>query len=160
MGVKCPKKNLNALSCNVYLRAGCHMPQRHKVSIQFVVHDTWDESTWNWTVAWVLFPRVSMLWLPDVTACDQISQSLPPLYLHTVSNQRTEVGMAWERGYLRCIKDWMNTKNTFHIISLEKKMIWVFDVIFDHFSTGHTHCPTQSHAHMLYFRLSLPAMRA
>ena len=24
-----------------------------------------------------------------------------------------------------CIKDWMNTKNSFHIISLERKMIWV-----------------------------------
>jgi len=35
-------------------------------------------------------------------------------------------------------------------------MIWVFDLKSDHFSTGHTHCPTQSHAHMLYFRLSLP----
>ena len=32
-------------------------------------------------------------------------------------------------------------------------MIWVFDVISDHFSIGHTHFPTQSHAHMLYFRL-------
>ena len=51
----------------------------------------------------------------------------------------------------------MNTKNTFHI-SLERKMIWVSDVILDHFSTGHTHCPTQSHAHMLYFRLSLPCV--
>ena len=60
--------------------------------------------------------------------------------------------------YLRCIKDWMNTKNTVHIISLERKMIWVFDVISDHFSTGHTHFPTQSHAHMLYFRLSLPSV--
>ena len=37
-------------------------------------------------------------------------------------------------------------------------MIWVFDVISDHFSTDHTHCPTQSHTHMLYFRLSLPCM--
>ena len=37
-------------------------------------------------------------------------------------------------------------------------MIWVFDLISDHFSTGHTHCPTQSHAHMLYFRLSLPCV--
>ena len=36
-------------------------------------------------------------------------------------------------------------------------MIWVFDVISDHFSTGHTHCPTQSHAH-IYFRLSLPCV--
>ena len=26
---------------------------------------------------------------------------------------------------LRCIKDWMNTKNTLRIISLERKMIWV-----------------------------------
>jgi len=43
----------------------------------------------------------------------------------------------------------MNTKNTFHIISLERKMIWVFDVISDHFSTGHTHFPTQSHAHII-----------
>ena len=49
--------------------------------------------------------------------------------------------------YLRCIKDWMDTKNTFHIISLERKMIWLFDVISNHFSTGHTHFPTQSHAH-------------
>jgi len=52
----------------------------------------------------------------------------------------------------------MNTKNTFHVISLERKMILVFDVISDHFSTGHTHCPTQSHAHMLYFCLSLPCV--
>ena len=37
-------------------------------------------------------------------------------------------------------------------------MIWVPDVICDHFSTGHTHCTTQSHAHMLYFRLSLPCV--
>ena len=37
-------------------------------------------------------------------------------------------------------------------------MIWVFDVISDHFSTGHTHCHTQSHAHLLYFRLSLPCV--
>ena len=37
-------------------------------------------------------------------------------------------------------------------------MIWVFDVISDHFSTGHTHFPTHSHAHMLYFRLSLPCV--
>ena len=37
-------------------------------------------------------------------------------------------------------------------------MIWVFDVISNHFSTGHTHCPTQSHIHMLYFRLSLPCV--
>jgi len=59
---------------------------------------------------------------------------------------------------LRCIKNWMNTKNTFHTISLRRKMIWVFDVIADHFSTGHTHCPTQSHAHMLYFRLLLPCV--
>ena len=51
----------------------------------------------------------------------------------------------------------MNTKNTFHIISLERKMIWVPDVICDHFSTGHTHFPTQSYAHM-YFRLSLPCV--
>ena len=58
---------------------------------------------------------------------------------------------------LRSIKDWMNTKNTFHIISLERK-IWVFDVTSNHFSTGPTHCPTQSHAHMLYFRLSLPCV--
>ena len=29
---------------------------------------------------------------------------------------------------LRFIKDWMNTKNTFHVISLERIMIWVFDV--------------------------------
>jgi len=28
-------------------------------------------------------------------------------------------------------------------------------MISNHFSTGHTHCPTQSHAHMFYFRLSL-----
>ena len=56
-----------------------------------------------------------------------------------------------------CIKDWMNTKNRFHI-SLERKMIWVFDVISNHFSTGHTHCPTQSHAHILYFHLSLPCV--
>ena len=27
------------------------------------------------------------------------------------------------QGDLRCIKDWMNAKNTFHIISLERKMI-------------------------------------
>jgi len=59
---------------------------------------------------------------------------------------------------LRCIKDWMNTKNTFHTISLERKMIWVSDVITDLFLTGQTHCPTQSHAHMLYFRLSLPCV--
>ena len=31
-------------------------------------------------------------------------------------------------------------------------MIWVSEVISDHFSAGHTHCPTQSYAHM-YFRL-------
>ena len=37
-------------------------------------------------------------------------------------------------------------------------MIWVFDVTSDHFSTGHTHFPAQSHAHMLYFRLSLPCV--
>ena len=37
-------------------------------------------------------------------------------------------------------------------------MIRVFDVISNRFSTGHTHCPTQSHAHMLYFRLSLPCV--
>ena len=59
---------------------------------------------------------------------------------------------------LRCIKDWMNTKNTFRIISLEIKMIWVSDVISDHLSTGHTHCPTQNHAHMLYIRLPLPCV--
>jgi len=29
------------------------------------------------------------------------------------------------KSLLRCIKDWMNNKNTFHIISLERKMIWV-----------------------------------
>jgi len=51
----------------------------------------------------------------------------------------------------------MNTKNTFHTISLERKMIWVSDVISDHFSTGHTHFPTQAHAHM-YFRLSQPCV--
>jgi len=50
----------------------------------------------------------------------------------------------------------MNTKNTFHRIALERKMIWVFDLISDHFSTGHTHCPTQSHTHIFYFYLSLP----
>jgi len=59
--------------------------------------------------------------------------------------------------YFRCIKDWMDTKNTFHIISLKRKMIWLFDEISNHFSTGHTHCPTQSHAHT-YFHLSLPCM--
>ena len=37
-------------------------------------------------------------------------------------------------------------------------MIWVFDVISNNISTGHTHCPTQSHTHMLYFRLSLPCV--
>jgi len=52
----------------------------------------------------------------------------------------------------------MNTKSTFHIIFLERKMIWVFDVTSDHFSTGLTHCPTQSHAHMFYLRLSLPCL--
>jgi len=55
------------------------------------------------TVAWVLLPHVSNLCLPDVTACDQISQSLPPLYLHTANNQRMEVGTAWEQGYRHCI---------------------------------------------------------
>ena len=60
--------------------------------------------------------------------------------------------------FLRCIKDWMNTKNTSHIISLERKKVWFSDLISDHFSTGHTHCPTQSHAHILYFRLSLPCV--
>ena len=34
-------------------------------------------------------------------------------------------------------------------------MISVFDVISNHFSTGHTHCPTQSHPHMFYFHLLL-----
>jgi len=62
--------------------------------------------------------------------------------------------------YLRCIKDWMNTKNTFHVISREGKMVLVFDVNRDirallNGAGRHTHCPTQSHAHMLYFRLSL-----
>ena len=33
-----------------------------------------------------------------------------------------------------------------------------FDVISDHFSTSLAHCPTQSHAHMLYFHLSLPCV--
>ena len=37
-------------------------------------------------------------------------------------------------------------------------MIWVFDVISDHFSTDHTHCPTQSHVQTLYIRLSLPCV--
>ena len=36
-------------------------------------------------------------------------------------------------------------------------MIWVPVVIRDHFSTGHTHCPTQSLAH-INFRLSLPCV--
>jgi len=39
----------------------------------------------------------------------------------------------------------MDTKNTFHIISLKGKMIWLFDlisnVISNHFSTGHTPKP-------------------
>jgi len=55
----------------------------------------------------------------------------------------------------------MNTKNTFHVISREGKMVLVFDVNRDirallNGAGRHTHCPTQSHAHMLYFRLSLP----
>jgi len=37
-------------------------------------------------------------------------------------------------------------------ISLERKMMCVFDEISDHFSTGHTHC------YMLYFHLSLPCV--
>ena len=36
-------------------------------------------------------------------------------------------------------------------------MIWVFNVIFENFSTGHTYCPTQSHTHT-YFRLLLPCV--
>ena len=34
----------------------------------------------------------------------------------------------------------------------------IFDVISNHFSTGHTHCPTQSHTHMFYSQLSLSCM--
>ena len=40
-------------------------------------------------------PCVSTLCLPDVNAHDQI----PPLYLHTVSDQTLEVETAWEQGY-------------------------------------------------------------
>jgi len=31
-------------------------------------------------------PSVSTICLPNVISCDQISQALPPLYLHTASN--------------------------------------------------------------------------
>jgi len=67
---------------------------------------------------------------------------------------------------LRCIKDWMSTKSKFHIIAMERKMIYVFGVISNHFSTGHpivppkampTCCVSVCHCHAcLQFRRMLP----
>ena len=51
---------------------------------------------------------------------------------------------------LRCIKDWISTVlywHGLHVISQERKMLWVYDVISNHIPPGHAHCPTQSHAH-------------
>ena len=34
-----------------------------------------------------------------------------------------------------------------HVISQERKMLWVYGVISHHIPPDHAHCPTQSHAH-------------
>ena len=105
----------------------------------------------------------NLFWLSDHCACKsciyvpKLDKSSMILYLGWSDDVIIFLQCVWKYG-LRYIKDWMNTKNTFHIISLERKMIWVVDVISDHFSTGLTYCPTQSHAYMLYFRLSLPCV--
>ena len=48
---------------------------------------------------------------------------------------------------LRYINNWMSTKTCFVIIIVISlgRILWVFGMISSHFSTAHTHCPTQSH---------------
>ena len=48
---------------------------------------------------------------------------------------------------LRYINNWMSTKTCFLIIIVISlgRILWVFGMISSHFSTAHTHCPSQSH---------------
>ena len=42
----------------------------------------------------IMVPRMSTIYLPDVITQPNLPR-LPPVYLHTASNQILEVGMAW-----------------------------------------------------------------
>jgi len=92
---------------------------------------------------------VEMAWTDDST----IATFFYMCYKQTPSrcSQKRLESSDFNTGTVNQLRCMMDTKNAFHIISLERKMIWIFDVVSNHFSTGHTHFPTQSHAHMLYF---------
>ena len=95
---RCPMRNLKALSCAIGPRAGGQSISK-AVSIPSVIHSARDDLTPN---------RNYYCWAPP-QCVHHLSiwrnrtwpnlPGLPPLYLHTVSDQVLEVGTAWEWGY-------------------------------------------------------------